>query len=129
MPIRPVLTPLLALLLVAAACEHRPHPRSELSFDEIAARIATMRAAEIARWLGEPDSRKKVFLRDERWIWWNYTFLDGDDYPPEIRGRIVHLEITLRDPAEPGRAPRPMAEWTVARPFGVEYRLRGPEEP
>jgi len=108
--------------LLLAGCHPGPRPRSEHSFDQIAARVTGMSAAEVATLLGEPDSRQPVFLRDERWIWWNYTFLDGEDYPPEIRGRVVHLEITFRNPAAPGTPVPPYSEWRIARPFGVAYR-------
>jgi hypothetical protein len=38
--------------------------------------------------LGKPDLRE-IVLDDQRWVWWNYTFLDGDQYAPEIRGQVV----------------------------------------
>ncbi len=123
----PVLLPptILLLGLLAAGCGFGPRPRSERSFDEIAVQVTQMSAAEVARLLGEPDSRQSVFLRDERWIWWNYTFLDGEDRPPEVRGRVVHLEITFRNPSAVGGGSRPYSEWHVARPFGVVYRTPG----
>ena len=43
--------------------------------------------------LGEPDSRVPMIGPGERWTWWNYTYLDGVDYPPEKRGTVVHLRI------------------------------------
>lgn len=108
-----------------AACTEPPRARSQQSFDEIARRVADLPADEIGRLLGDPDSRQPVYVRDERWIWWNYTYLDGEDYPPEIRGQIVHLEITFRKPqASPGRT-APMSEWWVARPYGVAFRRPG----
>ena len=113
---------LLSGLLVMAGCGGGPRPRSQLSFDEIAARVAGLSAAEVTAVLGEPDSRRPVFLRDERWIWWNYTFLAGEDYPPEVRGRVVHLEITFRKPSGAGEGSESYSEWHVARPFGVAYR-------
>ncbi len=73
--------------------------RSENSFDEIRHLVAEMEADEVVRLLGEPDSRQPIFGDDEKWIWWNYTFLDGNNYPPEIRGQVVHLEILVKNPA------------------------------
>ena len=110
--------------MILAACHPGPQPRSERSFDEIAAQVAALSAAEIAASLGEPDSRQPVFLRDERWIWWNYTFLAGEDYPPEARGQVVHLEITFRNPSARGTR-SPYSKWRVARPFGISYRTPG----
>lgn len=122
---RGLLMPLLALLGLVLGCGGATGARSEQSFDEIAGRVAGMSAAEILGTLGEPDSRQPVFLRDERWIWWNFTFLAGDDYPPEVRGRVVHLEITLRDPGDAGGAPRPHSEWRIAQPYGIRYLTPG----
>ncbi len=116
--------PLLALGLVLALAlittNSDQGPRSERSYDEIAARVAGLSAPEILELLGEPDSRQSVYLRDRRWIWWNYTYLEGPDYPPEIRGQVVHLEITLRreDPASG-------SPWRAAEPYGVRYHRPG----
>ena len=110
--------------LLVAGCGD-PRPRSRQSFDEIVARVAGMNAAEIATVLGPPDSRQPVYLRDERWIWWNYTFLAGEDYPPEVRGQVVHLEITFRNPSGAGSDSQPYSQWHIAQPFGVSYRRPG----
>ncbi len=112
-------------MLLATGCHTGPQPRSDQSFDEIVARVATLNAKEIVASLGEPDSRQPIFLRDERWIWWNYTFLAGDDYPPEARGQVVHLEITFRKPTSGDGARSPYSEWRVAQPFGITYRASG----
>lgn len=119
-----VWTGVLALALqLVAACD-RPRPRSELSFQEIQRRVDGKSAAEVLALLGEPDARKKAFLQDERWIWWDYTFLAGNDFAPEVRGSVVHLEILFRNPAPPGTDPPPYSEWLVDEPFGVHYRDR-----
>ena len=69
--------------------------RSDKSYDEIHRLIANRDATEVVRLLGEPDSRQAIFGSDEKWVWWNYTYLAGSDYPPELRGRVVHLEVVM----------------------------------
>jgi hypothetical protein len=114
-----------ALLLIAVGCRG-PRARSSCSFSEIQALVRDKTAEQILQLLGEPDSRQVVFDADERWIWWNYTFLDGKDCPPEMRGRVVHLEIVVRNPlrnAEKAHASRrPYSEWLVDDAFGITYR-------
>ena len=121
MPIRPFTGLVLSVLVVACNTGHRA--RSERAFHEIAALVAEASASEVVAVLGEPDSRQSVFLHDERWIWWNYTYLDGPDHPPELRGRVVHLEITLRR----NQTLTGVETQRVARPFGVAYRIPGEE--
>jgi hypothetical protein len=115
---------LLALLtLVAiAACRVRT-ARSERSFAEIQGLVAGRSAAQIVALLGEPDSRLPVFDGDERWTWWSYTFLDGSDVPPELRGKVVHLEIVVVNPDRGARRRPPYSEWWVDDSFGITYRL------
>ncbi|HEX2251719.1 MAG TPA: hypothetical protein VHQ65_00455 [Thermoanaerobaculia bacterium] len=120
---------LLLLVVLALACDVPLRPRSERSFAEIAASVAAMNGAEIAALLGEPDSRQPVFLRDERWIWWNYTYLAGEDCPPEMRGQVVHLEILLHNPAEESDAPSSYRDWRISQPAGVTYRIPGEVPP
>jgi hypothetical protein len=117
-----VLLASLALLAMGAAACRGPRARSDRSFDEIQALARGKNAEQILHLLGEPDSRQEVFDAGERWIWWNYTFLDGKDCPPEMRGRVVHLEIVVRNPRHqrPGR--RPYAEWRVDDAFGITYQ-------
>ena len=107
-------------LLVLVACG-KTAARSDRSFDQIRELVAGKSAAEVAALLGEPDTRESVLVGDERWIWWNYTFLDGEDLPPELRGQVVHLEITFE------RSPNPSASgesaWRVSGPLGVSYSL------
>ncbi len=98
------------------------HARSERSFDEIQTLAHGKTAEQILQILGEPDSRQVVFDADERWIWWNYTFLDGNDCPPEMRGRVVHLEIVVRNPERSHVSRRPYSEWQVDDAFGITYR-------
>jgi hypothetical protein len=109
------------ILLLGAGCRG-PTARSERSFDEIQALARGKTAAQILHLLGEPDSREVVFDADERWIWWNYTFLDGNDCPPEMRGRVVHLEIVIRNPERTGTIRSPYSKWQVDDAFGITYR-------
>jgi hypothetical protein len=103
------LRPLLLILLALAGCGGA-RPRSDWSFDEIREQVSGRSAAEVEAMLGAPDAREPVLLGDERWIWWNYTFLDGALYPPEERGRVVHLEILFERPS-----------WKISGPLGVSY--------
>lgn len=114
----------IVLLISLAGCTG-PRARSERSFNEIQSLARGKTAEQIVRLLGEPDSRQVLFDADERWIWWNYTFLDGQDCPPEMRGRVVHLEIVVKNPiqsvvARAGR--RPYSEWKVDDAFGITWR-------
>lgn len=121
----------LGLLLIGLPACRGPQARSNRSFDEIQALARGKTAEEILRLLGEPDSRQTVFDADERWVWWNYTFLDGKDCPPEMRGRVVHLEVVVRSPVLPEFARtdrRPYSEWRVDDAFGITYRTPTTEE-
>jgi len=110
-----------AAVSVLAGCR-QPMPRSGRSYDEIRELVADKTADQVLHLLGEPDSRQAVLDADERWIWWNFTFLDGSDYPPEIRGTVVHLEILFDNPA-PGFDERlPYSEWRIDGALGVTYR-------
>jgi hypothetical protein len=108
----------LLLLAVLSACG-RLAARSQKSFDEIRDQVAGRTAAEVASLLGKPDDQQAILTDDERWIWWNYTTLQGNQYPPEERGQVVHLEITFTRPAgaQGDHALR------VASPFGVSYTV------
>ncbi len=112
----------LALLQIGAAGCRAPQARSNRSFDEIQALARGKSGQQILQLFGEPDSRQEVFDAGERWIWWNYTFLDGKDCPPEMRGRVVHLEIVVRDPGKVLTDQRPYSEWQVDDAFGFSYR-------
>lgn len=110
---------LLGLTLTILACQ--PSPRSNRSYDEIRELILGKSGAEVEQLLGQPDLRENV-LDEQRWIWWNYTFLDGDQYAPEIRKQVVHLEIVLKNPA-PSRTTIPAAQWRVTGPLSVSYSM------
>lgn len=115
----------LLLLLVAvpalAGCGG-VRPRSDWSFDEIQKKVSGRSAAEVEKLLGAPDVREPVLLGDERWIWWNYTYLDGAAYPPEERGRVVHLDILFE---RPDSASVSLAAWKISGPLGVSYMPAG----
>ena len=110
---------LLALLLVFAQCRHIGP--AEKSFDQISAMVAGRTAEEVEELLGVPNTRQPVLLGDERWIWWNYTYLDGKDYAPQIRGRVVHLEILFKNPTPTGKQRLPYSQWHIVSPYGVSY--------
>ncbi len=107
----------LAAALALAGCG-RCRARSEKSFDEIHELVSGKTSGEVVRLLGEPDSRQPVFGSDQKWIWWDYTFLDGGDHPPEIRGRVVHLEIVFRNPERSDDH-----RWRVDGSLAVNYRM------
>jgi hypothetical protein len=109
------------LLITLVGCGS-PRPRSQRSFDQIQALVRGKTAQQILQILGEPDTRQEVFDADERWIWWNYTFLDGKDCPPEMRGRVVHLEIVVKHPRSERVSRRPYSEWQVDDVFGITYQ-------
>jgi hypothetical protein len=102
------------LVLLVPGC--RPSARSHRSYDEIRDLVAGRTAAEVERLLGPPDVRQSV-LDDQRWVWWSYTVLDGPQYAPEVRGQLVHLEITFQKTA---------TEWRVSGPLAVSYSLPAP---
>jgi hypothetical protein len=108
-------------LAVFVACH--ANSRSDKSFDEIRSMVQNKTAAEVEKLLGPPDSRQALLLGDERWIWWNYTFLGGGDYPPEMRGKIVHLEITFANPDVSGSGRPSYSEWRIADPLSVSFIL------
>jgi hypothetical protein len=111
------------LAVVALGACGRFWARSNRSFDEIRDLVSGKTAAQVASLLGEPDARQNILSDEQRWVWWNYTFLDGEQYPPETRGRIVHLEITLTK--QPMPAGITDAVWRVSSPFGVTYSWPG----
>lgn len=103
-------------LLAVAGC-WQSGARSERSFDEIHRLIDHSDAPEVIRLLGEPDNRQPIFGSDEKWVWWNYTFLDGSNYPPELRGRVVHLEVVM------SKNPTAAADRRVGGSLAVNYRV------
>jgi hypothetical protein len=112
---------LLVLGLVLPVHCGAPSPRSPHSFDEIQQIVAGKTASEVEALLGRPDARRQLITEDEKWTWWNYTVLDGEQYAPEVRGEIVHLEIVFEDPSSAGAAALPRTEWRVSGPFAVSY--------
>ena len=115
---------LLALLLsLLAACNSSP--RSDRSFDQIRDMVQGKTASEIEGILGAPDSRQPLLLGDERWLWWDYTYLGGKDYRPEVRGQVVHLQITFRNPSIASSSKPSYSEWRVLDPQDVSFLLPG----
>ena len=100
--------------------------RSQLSFDQIQSRVAGRTEAEGEGILGKPDTREARLVDDDVWIWWDYTYLDGEQYAPELRGQVVHLEITFDRPSGPAGQDSPKAAWRVAGPFSVNFSRRAP---
>lgn len=111
-----------AAFILTFACTP-PKPRVERSYDEIKALVAGKTAAEVMELLGEPDTRRELLDEDEKWIWWNYTFLAGNDYPPEVRGEVVHLEVLFRSPSTVFQGRASPEEWRVDENFDVTYEL------
>jgi len=99
--------------------------KSKVSFNEIRALVTGKTAVEVESLLGKPDSRQPMSFAAERWIWWNYTYLDGANYPPEMRGQVVHLEIIFeRDagPAPSGSKPA-LSDLKATDPLFVSYMI------
>jgi hypothetical protein len=119
--LRPAPALLLAIVLaLPVACGARV-PRSPYTFDQIQRRVAGKSAREVEALLGRPDTRQRLPTRDEKWIWWNYTVLDGKEYAPEVRRRLVHLEIFFdrRCGASNTAAPVPREAAVVSYSFPV----------
>lgn len=106
-------------VLLFSHCRHVE--RLEKSFDQIHHLVEGKTASEVEDLLGPPDIRQEILVGDERWVWWNYTFIDGVDYAPEVRGQVVHLEITFRNPAAPGESRLPYSQWRIVSPYGISY--------
>jgi hypothetical protein len=105
------------------SCHHHG-AKSAKCFDDIRKMVKGRTAAEVQQILGKPDSQQKMLLSAERWIWWNYTFLDGQDYPPELRGRLVHLEIIFERAGGEGDAGNAKpSDLRAADPLSVTYTL------
>jgi hypothetical protein len=96
-------------------------PRSHLSFDQIQLLVTGQTEAEVDHLLGEPDTRVARLFDDDVWIWWDYTFLDGEHYAPELRGQVVHLEITFDRPTGVAGSEAPKAVWRVTGPLSVSF--------
>src|SRR5215203_463512 len=83
------------LLCLFTACNYQ-RAKSENGFNKIREEMKGKTPDEVERMLGKPDSKQVMLSSGERWIWWNYTSLEGQDYPPEVRGKVVHLEIIFQ---------------------------------
>jgi hypothetical protein len=114
---------LLGMVCVLALCCSAPRARSEKCFDDISEMVRGKTASEVEKILGEPDSREPMVVAGERWIWWNYTYLDGNNYAPEERGRVVHLEIIFEPEVELGHGMATHADLRVSGPLGVSYAI------
>jgi hypothetical protein len=120
----PALAVILSLALLHGCTVPGP-PRSRFSFDQIRALTAGKSARELADLLGPPDAQERVSRGEQRWIWWNYTSLQGEHYSPGLRGKVVHLLVVVgrpegRSPASPARG-----SWRVKDSFAVSYALAG----
>jgi hypothetical protein len=92
--------------------------------------VAGRTAADVKKLLGPPDHVEKLLLGDERWVWWDYTYLAGRSWAPEVRNKVVHLEITFENPS-PDRedgATKAKLEPRVSEPYGVAYVLPSSED-
>ena len=110
------------MALLLAGCS--PTARSEKSFDEIRTLVAGKTEAEVTKLLGNPDHREKLPISVERLTWWNYTYL-GKEWAPEVRGKIVHLEITFAGPLVTSVEDDEPSRWRVSEPYGVGFSLPG----
>jgi hypothetical protein len=106
------------VLLVAVLACHSERPRSDKSFDEICRLVSGKTTEEVEAILGKPDAQEKLPLGDWRWVWWNYTSLKGDNYPPEVRNKPVHLEIMFSSQAQV-----PDSQWRVGGPLAVSFAM------
>ena len=107
--------------LALDACS--PSAKSEKSFDQIRILVTGKTAGEVKKLLGPPDHVEKLLLGDERWVWWNYTYLAGQSWEPKIRGKVVHLEITFENPSYEQQevASEAKLEPRVSEPYGVGF--------
>jgi hypothetical protein len=97
--------------------------RSSRSFDQIRDLVKGKTAEEVMSLLGPPDSRQPFPLGDEEWIWWNYTYLGGQDYAPEVRGKTVHLQITFEAPSLTDAPKARNSKWQKVDPASVSFVL------
>lgn len=112
---------LLAVGLSLALHCGAPSPRSPFSFDQIRRQVSGKTAAEIEALLGRPDTRERLATGTEKWIWWDYTVLDGEHYAPEVRRQVVHLEIVFERPSGTGGTAGAAAGGRVSTPLTVSY--------
>jgi hypothetical protein len=121
---RPQTILILTILVFTLGCGQWV-PKPNKCFDDIRDRVKGRTAAEIESLLGEPDSRQLMPMIGERWVWWNYTYLDGKNYPPELRGKVVHLEIIFErtSNAAAGGAKMTLSDLKVIDPLSVSYTI------
>lgn len=112
------------ILVLVSLVGCSPVARSKKSFDEIRTLVAGKTEAEVRSLLGKPDHREKLPFGDERWTWWNYTYL-GKEWAPEVRGKIVHLEITFAGPLVTPAGDDEPSRWRVSEPYGVGFSFPG----
>lgn len=113
---------LTVIALFVFACS-QPRAKSTMCFDEISDLVTGKEATEVENLLGKPDSREALAMSGERWIWWNYTYLDGSNYAPEERGRVVHLEIIFELERSAKKGAHAHAVLRVNGPLGVIYSI------
>ena len=115
------LVTLLAIIFVACS---QQMPKSQKSFDDIREMVKGMTASEVESLLGKPDSRQPLVLSGERWIWWDYTYLDGRNYSPEMRGRLVHLEIIFEQELKQSESAKAsLSDLRIIDSLSVSYTL------
>lgn len=111
----------ICVFLIRSGC-HQPNPRSEQSFDDIRSLVQDQSAAQVLLLFGKPDTKQVILERNERWMWHDFTRLDGERCPQELRGLVVHLEITFRNPSRLQDAKAPYSQWFVHEMSGVLFK-------
>jgi hypothetical protein len=91
---------------------------------EIARLVANRSESEVEKILGPPGARTPPLADEEVCIWWSATYLEGEQYPPELLGMPLHLEITFTKPAGAPGGAFPRSAWRVAGPFAVNSSQR-----
>ena len=107
------------MVCIQGAC--RPRAKSDKSYDQICTMVAGKTEAEVAKLLGKPDRLDDLPYGEERWTWWNYTYLAGKSWAPEVRDKVVHLEITFAAPLVTTVSASDRLSWRVSEPYGVGY--------
>jgi hypothetical protein len=102
------------------ACAHHA-PRSRHSFSDIQRLVVGRSEVEVEAMLGAPDVRQRRLATDEVWIWWDYTYLAGAQYAPELRQQVVNLVVAFECPAGAMGGAAPHSTWRVAGPFAVNF--------
>ncbi len=113
----------LACLALAGSGRGARPPRLPRPLAEIARLVANRSESEVEKILGSPAARTPPLADEEVCIWWSATYLEGE-YPPELRGMPLHLEITFTKPAGAPGGAVPRSAWRVAGPFAVNFSQR-----